>query len=126
MRLLLDEMHAPHVAERLRSMGHDAVAVKERPELIGLPDEDLLVVAAGERRVLVTENVKDFAVLDRQWAAAGRQHAGLVLTHPRRFPRASPNHVPRLVGALACFVGEDPHRLRAVASFVWWLEAHGE
>ena len=42
MKLLLDEMHAPRVAARLRERGHDAVAVKERAELIGMSDEDLL------------------------------------------------------------------------------------
>ena len=36
MKLLLDEMHAPAVAARLRDRGHDAVAVKERADLIGL------------------------------------------------------------------------------------------
>ncbi len=29
MRLLLDEMHSPAVATRLRALGHDVMAVKE-------------------------------------------------------------------------------------------------
>jgi hypothetical protein len=124
VRLLLDEMHAPEAAERLRSLGHDVLAVKERVDLIGLPDEELLAVAAGESRVLVTENVKDFAVLDRQWRAAGQWHAGLVFTHARRFPRSSPGHVPRLVSALEHFLVEHASQLRT-SSFTWWLDVTG-
>ena len=99
VKLLLDEMHAPAVAEQLRDLDFDAVAVRERPAWIGLCDEDLLAAAGG--RVLVTENVKDFAVLHRRWEAAGQAHAGLVFTHPRRFPRAAGNHARRLAQALA-------------------------
>lgn len=122
VKLLLDEMHAPAVAEQLRADGHDAVAVKERTEWIGLPDKDLLDAAAAEGRAVVTENVKDFAALDRAWTATGRQHAGLVFTHPRRFPRAVGNHVRRLADALAVFVDGNGASLRGVGSFVWWLE----
>ena len=50
MKLLLDEMHAPSVAALLRDRGHDAVAVKERADLIGLPDDDLLRAGAQARR----------------------------------------------------------------------------
>jgi uncharacterized protein DUF5615 len=124
VRFLLDEMHAPAVAERLRSLGVDAIAVKERPDLVGTSDADLLAFAAAEGRALVTENVKDFAVLDRHWAAAGNRnrHAGLVFTHPRRFPRAAGTYVRHLTDALALFTEEEAASFRRVASFVWWLE----
>lgn len=42
-------------------------------------DEDLLLIAADEKRVLVTFDAGDFAALSRRWAAEGRSHAGLVL-----------------------------------------------
>jgi hypothetical protein len=123
VKLLLDEMHAPAVAVELRSRGHDAVAVKERPELIGLPDRELLVAATAEGRALVTENVKDLAALHRSMTASGEHHAGIVFTHPRRFPRHARNHVAALAGALAQFVDAETGTLRAVESFVWWLDA---
>jgi hypothetical protein len=126
VKLLLDEMHAPAVAVELRRKGHDAVAVKERPEMIGLPDRELLVAASADRRALVTENVKDFAVLHKSMTTAGKQHAGLVFTHPRRFPRHARNHVAMLADALAQFVDAQAGTLRAVESFVWWLEAARE
>ena len=122
MKLLLDEMHAPRVAARLRERGHDAVAVKERVELIGMSDEDLLRTARVDARAVVTENVKDFAPLHRHISAAGQQHSGLIFTHPRRFPRAAPNRVRVLADALGAFLVEHGPLLDDVGSFVWWLE----
>ena len=123
MKLLLDEMHAPEVAAQLRARGYDAVAVNERPELIGLADHELLVAATAEGRAVVTENVKDFAALSQRCTAAGDRHAGLVFTHPRRFRRAARNHVRILSEALGQFIDAQASALRGVESFVWWLEA---
>jgi hypothetical protein len=61
LRLLLDEMYPSVVAERLRSRGHDVVAVTERPELRSLADADVFTVSLSERRTVVTENVADFS-----------------------------------------------------------------
>jgi hypothetical protein len=115
-------MHAPDVATRLRVRGFDVVAVKERPDLVGLADEDLLVVAAAEGRAVVTENVKDFATLNLRWAMVGRPHPGLIFTHPGRFPRGGRNHVSRLTEALAWFIRNQASALDEVESFVWWLK----
>ncbi|MPY92417.1 MAG: hypothetical protein GEV08_04905 [Acidimicrobiia bacterium] len=86
-RLLLDEMLSSKIAEQLRGRGHDAVAVTEQADLVSLPDEVLLAVAAAERRVLVTLNIGDFAALDAAWAAQGREHAGLVFLTTSAFPQ---------------------------------------
>ena len=125
MKLLLDEMHAPSVAALLRDRGHDAVAVKERADLIGLPDDDLLRAATADQRAVVTEDVKGFAVLHRRVVAAGQRHAGLVFTHPRRFPRSAGNHASVLADSLALFLDEHGSMLGDVESFVWWLERAG-
>ena len=122
MKLLLDEMYAPSVAALLRDWGHDAVAVKERRDLIGLSDEDLLRAATAEGRAVVTEDVYDFAALDRRISAAGQNHSGLVLAHARRFPRSVGNHERVLADALAAFLSEHSAILDDVESFVWWLE----
>ncbi|MBC7373128.1 MAG: DUF5615 family PIN-like protein, partial [Frankiales bacterium] len=78
MRLLLDEMISPTVAQQLRARGHDVVAVAERADLVQSADEQVLHQAAQEDRVLVTLDVADFAVLAGQWAAQGRGHAGII------------------------------------------------
>jgi hypothetical protein len=122
VRVLLDEMHAPAVAVELRARGYDAVAVKERSEMIGVADHDLLVAATEDRRAVVTENIKDFALLHQRLIAAGEHHGGLVFTHPRRFPRGARNHVRVLSDALAMFIDEQTSTLGDVQSFVWWLD----
>lgn len=122
MKLLLDEMHSPKVAALLRHWGHDAVAVKERPDLIGLPDADLLRAATADGRAVATENVKDFAVVHRRILSAGQRHCGLVFTDARRFPRSARNCVPVLADALAALLSEHGFTLDEVESFVWWLE----
>ena len=122
MKLLLDEMYAPSVAALLRDWGHDAIAVKERPDLIRLPDEDLVRAATAEGRAVVTENVQDFAALDRRIHAAAQRHSGLVLALARRFPRSARNHARVLADALAALLSEHGSRLDDANSFLWWLE----
>ena len=122
MKLLLDEMHAPGVTVLLRDRGYDAIAVKERADLIGQPDDDLLRAATADGRAVVTENVKDFALLHRRITAEGQRHSGIVFTHTRRFSRAAQNPVRVLADALAVFLGEYGSRLSDAESFVWWLE----
>ena len=69
VRLLLDEMHAPAVADALTADGWDVVAVAANPSLRGTSDEELLAYATAEGRALVTENIVDFAVIAARWAA---------------------------------------------------------
>lgn len=60
MKFLIDSMLPPRAAELLRARGHDAVT----PFQLGahnLPDDELVRLAALERRAIVTENASDFA-----------------------------------------------------------------
>lgn len=80
MRLLLDANLSPRgIAAKLRETGHDALALAEDATLEGLPDPHVLELASSEQRVLITRNSRDFAPLARQWAEAGRSHAGIIL-----------------------------------------------
>jgi Domain of unknown function (DUF5615) len=56
---------------------HNARAADDERQLDGLDDEQLLELAVEEGRVMVTFDVKDFTVLPRRRAEAGRSHAGL-------------------------------------------------
>lgn len=77
MRLLLDaHISARRIAAPLRE-SHDVRSVAEERELDGMADEQLLALAAGETRAMITFDVKDFTVIARRWAEAGRLHAGL-------------------------------------------------
>jgi hypothetical protein len=56
-------------------------ALDQEPALEGLDDEDVLATAAGEQRILVTHNIHDFPSILREWAAAQRSHAGVILVY---------------------------------------------
>ncbi len=102
MRLLIDEMFPAQVAAVLRQRhGVDAISVRERPDLAGRADLEVFAAAQGEGRALVTENVRDFRPIAREWEASGRVHTALVLTSNRRFPRARRATLGRLIAALA-------------------------
>ena len=109
-------MYPPAASERLRERGVDAVAVKEFSELRGLGDAPLLAIANLDRRVLVTENVSDFAPLGRT-----AEHVGLVFCHPARFPQDA-GHLGALVDALVALDADAPAGL-GVQPMQWWLSA---
>lgn len=122
MKLLLDEMYAPAVAALLRDWGHDAIAVTERADLVGMPDEDLVRIATSDDRAVVTENIRDFAGLNLRFSVRGQPHSGLIFALSRRFPRSAQNYVQVLADALASFLSEHGAMLDGVESFVWWLQ----
>jgi predicted nuclease of predicted toxin-antitoxin system len=80
LRLLLDANLSPRgIAAKLRDAGHDVLALAEDAAFEGLSDAHVLELAASRQRVLITRNSRDFALLARQWAEAGRSHAGIIL-----------------------------------------------
>lgn len=80
MKLFLDaHISARRIAAPLRDAGHDVQAADEERELDGFTDEGLLSLAAGEGRIFVTFDVKDFPVIARRWAEAGRSHTGCAI-----------------------------------------------
>jgi hypothetical protein len=107
VRLLLDEMYPARLALALRERDLDAGAVDERPPLRGLADEELLALAAGEGRTLVTENVADFMRLYGEWGGSGRAHAGIVIALSGRFSRTPAGH-EALVAALVGLCSQRP------------------
>ena len=58
----------------------------DRRHLRSTPDADVLEIAAQQGRVLVTDNVQDFAPLSSSWAAAGRAHPGILMIASKTFP----------------------------------------
>ncbi len=94
-RLMLDEMYPPSLAEMLRDQGHDVLAVAGLPDLAGSPDEAVLDAAVRDARCLVTENIRDFAILARHTS-----HCGLLFINAERWPR-TPAAIKRLADALA-------------------------
>jgi Domain of unknown function (DUF5615) len=86
LKLLLDEQISDKVADRLRERNHDVVAATNDLSLRGLSDPDLFEAAQAQGRGVVTYNRVDFEPITRQYAQGNREHHGLILVHPRRFP----------------------------------------
>jgi predicted nuclease of predicted toxin-antitoxin system len=79
VKLFLDaHVSARRIATTLRNQ-HDVRAADEERGLDGWEDERLLDLATADGRIMITFNVKDFARITTEWAAAGRSHAGCLL-----------------------------------------------
>ena len=65
----------------------------------------VLEAAAQSDRVVLTENVSDFARLAGHWAAGGRHHAGVVIALSSRFSRRRSGLLV-LAGAVAALADE--------------------
>lgn len=115
MKLLLDEQISGKVAERMREHGHDVLSVTADPSLRGLSDPDVSETAQQQKRAIVTYNRADFEAIIREYAATNREHHGLVIVHPIRFPS---QEFSRLAKALAAFADTFPPG----KSFVTWLQ----
>jgi predicted nuclease of predicted toxin-antitoxin system len=121
VRLLIDELFPPSLAEQMRQRGHNVVAVAERSDLRGQPDDVIFAQAQGEGRAIVTENVADFRLLATDAIQRGRPHNGLIFTSVRRYPRHDNRTVGRLVRALDAMV----HSALDLRSIEHWLSWSG-
>jgi hypothetical protein len=106
-RLVLDEMFSPAIADALRGRGHDVIAVAERADLRAMTDDGIFAWASGQRRWLLTENVKDFRPILLQALQAGSPIVGLLFTTSRAFPRSRKNPGP-LIQALHAWLLAGP------------------
>ena len=108
LRLLVDEMYPPAIAEQLRDRKHDVEAVTERPELRALADTDLFALAQHEQRAVVTENNDDFSVIASGYDQRGQAHHGLVLVPPGSYPLGRAGTIGRMVTELDMLLAERP------------------
>lgn len=76
-RFYLDEDVPPAAAKIARGMGLDVVATVEVGTL-SRTDPEHLAIAAADRRVVVTYNIRDFLKHTMDFFAAGRPHSGVL------------------------------------------------
>ena len=119
MKLLVDEMYDPEIAEALRAFGHDVVHASERAELKSAGDETVFSVAQKEQRVIFTNNVRDFIpIVNRALQGAASFH-GIVFSNDKSLPRTKSNTgtITTLLHALLTQHGED----ETLPTGVQWL-----
>jgi hypothetical protein len=82
VRLLLDaHVSGPRIGKALQKHGHDVRSLDGEQDYDGLDDEEVLALATADRRILVTHDVGDVPEILREWAEAGRSHAGVILVY---------------------------------------------
>lgn len=77
--LLLDEDVRPLLAETLRQRGFDARHVAELKRS-GFSDAEQLDFAVKQRRALLTHNIRDFLLLDREYRRRKGTHYGILVS----------------------------------------------
>jgi hypothetical protein len=117
VRLLLDEHYSAAIAVQLREAGHDVTSVQGDAALEGCDDAVLMQAALAQGRALLTNNVRHFAPLAREWAARGEQYFGLIFTSDESMPRSRRTiglYVERLDELLERHPSQDALRGRTV------------
>lgn len=105
MKLLLDEMYPPGLADALRAAGVNVSTVAERG-LAGRSDSDVIEAAAADGCVVLTENVSDFARIAAERVTAGGHHAGVLIALSSRFSRR-PRGIPKIAAAVCAIADEE-------------------
>jgi predicted nuclease of predicted toxin-antitoxin system len=81
--LYTDEMIPWELARQLQRLGYDVLSCEAAGRSNQrISDENQLAYATQQDRAILTFNRDDFLALDRQWKAAGRSHAGIIVSVP--------------------------------------------
>ena len=110
MRLLIDGMYSPEIAERLRELGHDTISAIERDDLKATPDADIFRLMQQEGRVIVTNNHRDYAPLANTALQAGEVFCGIIFTSDRSMPR-SKRTIPAITHLLDDLLNRHRHEV---------------
>jgi predicted nuclease of predicted toxin-antitoxin system len=79
IQIYTDEHVSPLIAQTLRRRGFVAQSAIEIG-MIGRSDEEHLAYAADHAMAILTFDQVDFVQLAQQWAAAQREHAGIIIS----------------------------------------------
>jgi predicted nuclease of predicted toxin-antitoxin system len=107
MRLLLDEMLSPAIAQELRSRGHDVLAVAGDRDREGMSDPDIMALARNEHRAVVTNNLCDYRPLHHEAITPGGPgHYGMIFM-PGTYRRTKAD-TGRIIAALQRILAQYP------------------
>ena len=79
IRLYLDRHIMTRLADDLAERGFDCLTTQQAGNDTAA-DEEQLAFATAQSRAILTFNIRDFAPLHEQWQAAGRPHAGIIVS----------------------------------------------
>jgi Domain of unknown function (DUF5615) len=91
LKLLVDEMYDPEIAEGLSALGHDVVHASERAELKSAGDATVFSVAQNEQRVIFTNNARDFMPIFNSALQGDAAFHGIVFSNDKSLPRSKSN-----------------------------------
>jgi Domain of unknown function (DUF5615) len=104
LKLLLDGMYSPGLADALRAADVDARTVMELG-LAGSPDPEVFAAAIADGGALLTENVADFTRISAEHLLAGRHHPGVLIALSSRFSRRAAGVGP--LAAAICAIADQ-------------------
>ncbi|MXV91071.1 MAG: hypothetical protein F4121_10940 [Acidimicrobiia bacterium] len=99
-------MLPPATAAELNALGHDAIGVAEAG-LAGRDDATVYETAVEQQRLVVTENVADFATITKDRLAAGETSVPVVFVRKHQHSRGSAL-APALARHLHRWATENP------------------
>ena len=105
VRLYLDRHIMTRLAVDLRGRGYDIVTTEEAGKDTA-SDEEQLAFATGEKRAILTFNIRDFAPLHEAGQAAGRPHAGIIVSR-QLGSREYGLFLPRMLRLLNHFTADE-------------------
>jgi hypothetical protein len=105
VKLLLDEMYPPALAEALRAAGIEATILADL-QLRGSTDPEVFTAAIAGGYVLLTENVGDFTRIAAEHSTSGAHHHGLLIALSSRFSRRPAGAKP-LTAAITASATQD-------------------
>lgn len=109
MRLILHENLALAVKRGLERVGIDVIAVADWQDgrIRSAEDDEILISAAIEQRVLVTFDLKTLRPLVRTWSAGGHHHAGIIFIDDGTFRQDDVGGVVRALRTLVAEHGDE-------------------
>lgn len=109
MKVVLNEMWSKEIAKQLRRRGFDVLAATELPRRYrGVPDHEFFRRAQEDGRAIVTDNVRDFAMLVAERASRAEPHCGVVFAVRPAFDRSHPAIVGDMTRVLTSLLSEGP------------------
>jgi predicted nuclease of predicted toxin-antitoxin system len=108
LRLYADHIVDERFSVDLRRNGFDLILAREVGNQL-LSDEEHLVWATAQNRVILTHDRKDFIPLAKAWALAGREHTGVILSAQPGEDIPYGALLRRLLRLLDSFTAEDMH-----------------